>query len=92
MDKINHAGGVLKLYAEAQRVVEAGRASLADAWYSMPELQTNIKTLPNCMTKIDPNDYNCWMRIYLTGLKVSRWLCALPLIFVKTPGDTNQTS
>jgi len=33
----------LKLYAKAQRLVEAERASLADAWYSMSKLQAAIE-------------------------------------------------
>ena len=44
MDEIKRAGDVLKLYAEAQRVVEAGRASLADAWYSMAKLKSAIES------------------------------------------------
>ncbi len=43
MDEIKRAGDVLKLYAEAQRAVEADRASLADAWYSMSKLHDAIK-------------------------------------------------
>jgi len=42
MDEIKRAGDVLKLYAEARRDVEADRASLADAWYSMSKLHDAI--------------------------------------------------
>ena len=43
MNDIKRAADVIKLYEEAQRVVEADRATLADAWYTMSNLRRAIQ-------------------------------------------------
>ncbi len=43
MDDIKRATNVIKLYEEAQRVVETDRATLADACYTMSNLRRAIQ-------------------------------------------------
>jgi hypothetical protein len=46
MNSIQRASDVMRLYAEAQRSVEADHATLADAWYSMTKLRKAIEVTP----------------------------------------------
>ncbi len=51
MDDIKRAD-VMQLYEEAQRAVEADRAKLADAWYTMSKLWMSIE----CTSMISGED------------------------------------
>jgi hypothetical protein len=56
IDAIKRAGDVMKLYNEAQRAVEADRATLSYAWYCMTQLR---KSIQNTSKLVDSERNEC---------------------------------
>ncbi len=60
MDEIKRAGDVFKLYAKAQRAVDADRASLGDACYSISKLKASIESTAKLSDEDRSECLNLW--------------------------------